>query len=51
MSDFIAGSSEFAASSEGFIQPITFVFNEIFKFIEPLTKVAEGASDLLGMFA
>lgn len=45
MSDFIT------ASSEGFIQPITFVFNEIFKFIEPLTKVAEGASDLLGMFA
>ncbi len=48
MSDFI---SQFAASSEGIFEPVKYVFDLLFSVVKPLTQAAEGASDLLGMFA
>lgn len=48
MSDFI---SQFAASSEGIFEPVKYVFDALYSVVKPLTQVAEGASDLIGMFA
>ncbi|QQU78976.1 hypothetical protein I6I73_09390 [Corynebacterium striatum] len=47
MSDF---SSQFAASSEGILQPLKFIFDLAYQIVGPLVKAAEGASDLVGMF-
>lgn len=51
MNAFIAGSSEFAFNVADFFQPAADFANVLFKFMAPLTEAADGASQLLGMFA
>ena len=47
MSDF---SSQFAASPEGILQPLKFIFDLAYTIVGPLVEAADGASKLIGMF-
>ncbi|QNE90182.1 hypothetical protein H0194_04145 [Corynebacterium incognita] len=53
MSEFLTGSSEFAAKLEGFefITTIGAFVTPLFELMKPLAKAAGGASDLIGLIA
>ena len=51
MSDFFAGSSEFAQGVVVAGLPFAQIFEVFSNIVSPFVSIADGASDLLGMFA